>query len=389
MDFTLSEEQALFRDSIDRFIAREYRFEQRRRHQAEPEGWSRRVWAQLAEQGFLALPFAEAHGGLGLGPVEMMLVCEALGRGLVVEPYLTTIVVSGSLLRSAASESQLRTLVPRIVAGELVVALASTEKQSRYNLADVATRAERVDGGYLLSGTKTVVTHGDSADQFIVSGRTSGARDDRDGISLFLLDASAVGLRRRCYRTQDGLRAADLVMEGVRLPADARLGPEGRGLAALERAREHAIAALAAETAGATRAVLDLTVDYLKQRCQFGGPIGRFQALQHRAAEMLIEVEQAQSAAIYAALMVDEPAVAMRSPALSGVKVQIGRSGRFVGQLAVQLHGGIGVSEEAAVGHYFRRLTMIESLFGDGDEHLDRVAFDRAAQPSAEGSEGS
>jgi pimeloyl-CoA dehydrogenase small subunit len=370
MDFDLSEEQSLFKDTIDKLVAKEYGFEQRRKYQQEKAGWSRGFWSKLADQGFLALPFDEAHGGLGFGSVEMMLVMEAMGRSLVQEPYLSTVVIAGAVLRAAASSAQLEAWVPPIVAGESVSVLASTEKQSRYQLWDVATRARRAGDDYVLDGTKIVVLHGDCADAFIVSARTSGGRGEPVGISLFWVDASSPGLRRRCYRTQDGLRACDLILDGVQVPAANRIGEDGGGLPALEHASDSAIAALAAESVGAMQAALDMTVDYLKQRNQFGGPIGRFQALQHRAAEMLIELEQSRSMAIYAALMLGESDAVERKRAMSMIKIQISRSGRIVGQLAVQLHGGIGVSEEYAVGHYFRRLTMIEALFGDAEYHL-------------------
>lgn len=374
MDFDLSEEQGLFKDAIDKLIQKEYGFEQRRGYAATPEGFSRTVWAQLADQGFLALPFAEAHGGLGYGAVEMMLVTEALGRGLTLEPYLSTVVLAGSALRAGASEAQLEALVPAIAGGELILALAYAEKQSRYRLDDVATTAQAVDGGWRLSGTKIAVTHGNAADRFLVSARTSGARADAQGITLFLVDADSAGLRRRSYRTQDGLRAADLILDGVSVSPEQVIGAVGQGHDILVTAVESAIAALASEAVGCMAALLDLTVDYLKQRNQFGGPIGRFQALQHRAAEMLVELEQARSMAMLAALVMSETDAGERSRTLSAVKAQIGRCGRIVGQLAVQLHGGIGVTEEYAVGHYFRRLTMIEMLFGDDEHHLARIA---------------
>lgn len=372
MNFDFSEEQNLFKDAIDRLVLKEYGFEQRREYAGEAGGWSREVWRQLAEQGFLALPFDEDQGGLGKGGIETMLVMEALGRALALEPYLGCIVVAGAALRAAASPAQLEAWVPALAGGERVLLLAAGEKSSRYRLDHVGTRAEPVDGGYSLSGGKIAVVHGDSADAYLVSARSGGAPADRDGIALFLVEADAPELRRRTYRTQDGLRAADLMLDQVFVPAGHRL--PGDGVEALQRAAEAAIAGLAAESVGCMQALLDLTVDYLKQRKQFGGPIGRFQALQHRAAEMLIELEQARSMAMLAALMVDEKAADERARTLSAVKAQIGRSGRIVGELAVQLHGGIGVTEEFAVGHYFKRLTMIDLQFGDADFHTRRVA---------------
>ncbi len=373
MDFNLSEEQVLLKDAIDKLILKEYSFEQRRRYGVTPEGWSRTFWGQLARQSFLALPFAAEHGGLDGGPQELMLVMEALGRGLVLEPYFGSVVVAGSILRHGASETQLARLVPRIAAGELLLALAQSEKQSRYELGDVLTAAGTDADGYVLNGAKIVVVHGDCADLLLVPARSSGGQRDRDGISLFLVGADAAGLRRRTYRTQDGLRAADLHLDGVRVGKEALIGPLGGGLTILESAADEAIAALAAESVGCMQALLDLTVNYLKQRNQFGGPIGRFQALQHRAAEVLMELEQARSMAMYAALMVSEPDPIERRRAMSEVKVQISKSGRFVAQQAVQLHGGIGVTEEYAVGHYFKRLSMMEALFGDSDHHMARL----------------
>ena len=255
-----------------------------------------------------------------------------------------------------------------------MLAFAHAERQSRYNLADVATTARRDGAVYVLDGVKTVVLHGDSADRLIVSARLGGGRTDREAIALFAVDAQAPGVTRRAYRTQDGLRAADVMLSGVRVAAHDLIGEPGSALPLIERVADFAIAALAAEAVGAMSAALDMTVEHLKLRNQFGGPIGRFQALQHRAAEMLIALEQARSMAMFAALMVNDPDTARRRKALSAVKVQIGNSGRFIGQQAIQLHGGMGVTHEYAVGHYFKRLTMIESQFGDTAFHLARFA---------------
>jgi len=370
MDFDLSEEQVMFKDTIDRLVAKEYGFEQRRKYQSEATGYSRGFWEMLAEQGFLALPFDEADGGLGYGPVEMMLVCEALGRGLTLEPYLSTVVVAGAALRVAASDVLRSEWIPAIASGERVLVLASTERQSRYNFFDVATTARRDGDEYVINGTKIAIQHGADADALIVSARSSGDRDDHSGISLYIVDAKTPGVRLRRYRTQDGTIACDAILDDVRVSAAALLGAEGEGGETLARAADFAIAAIAAEAAGCMQATLDMTVDYLQQRRQFGAPIGIFQALQHQAADMLIELEQTRSMAIYAALMVGQADPQARRQAMSMVKVQVSRSARIVGQLAVQLHGGIGVSEEYAVGHYFRRLTMMEAQFGDADFHL-------------------
>ena len=373
MDFSLNDDQRMLKDTVDRLVARDYSFEQRKLYAKSPDGWSRTMWARMAEIGLLALPFPAAHGGLDGGPIETMLVMESLGRAMVLEPLLSSTVICAAALKAASAE-QLERWVSAIAGGELTVAWAHEEPQSRHRLSDVACSATRTDGGHVLDGVKPLVLHGDSADKLLVSARVDGRRSDRDGIALFMVDADAPGVTRRTCRTHDGLRAAVVTFEGVEVGADDAIGEPGEALTIIERVAEAAIAALAAETVGVMSAALDMTVDYLKTRHQFGGPIGRFQALQHRAAEMLIATEQARSMAMYAALMLGEPDAAERRKALSAVKVQVGNSARFVGQQAIQLHGGIGVTDEYAVGHYFKRLTMIESRFGDTDHHLAEFA---------------
>lgn len=374
MNFDLSEEQSLLKDSVDKLLDKTYGFERRREHAREPGGWSRAVWDQFAELGLLALPFDPDDGGLGMGPVELMLVMEGLGRTLVLEPYVSTVVEAGTAIRLAGSAEQRADWIARIAGGETTLAIAHAERQARYALEDVATTAVRVAGGYRLDGAKILVSHGDSVDAFVVSARTAGARTDEEGIGLFLVPADTDGLTRRGYALHDGTRAADVTLTGVVVPETARLGADGQGLATLRRVADHAIAAQAAEAVGAMQAALDMTVEYLGQRRQFGVAIGSFQALQHRAAEMLIALEQARSMAMFAALMVEDPDPLVRGRALSAVKVQIGASGRFIGQQAIQLHGGIGITEEYAVGHYFRRLSLMESRHGDSSHHLARVA---------------
>lgn len=374
MDFKLSEEQILLQDSVSRLFSKVYDFEQRRQYADLPEGWSRAIWAQLAELGLLALPFEEESGGLGYGPVEMMLVMEAMGRSLVLEPYLSTVVLAGGAIQLAGSTAQKEYWLTRIASGDAVIGFAQAERHSRHSLHDVSTTARRDGDDYLLSGEKILVSHCDSADAFLVVARISGTRHDREGLGLFLVDSKAAGLSLKTYRTHDGLHAGDLLMKEVRIGKDAVLGDTDNVVQTLERVRESAIAATAAEAVGAMQASLDMTVEYLQTRKQFGVAIGTFQALQHRAAEMLIQLEQARSMALYAALMVDEKDPVERAKALSAVKVQINSSGRFVTQQAIQLHGGIGVTEEYAVGHYFRRLSILDSQFGDTDFHLSRFA---------------
>jgi alkylation response protein AidB-like acyl-CoA dehydrogenase len=303
-----------------------------------------------------------------------MIVMEAIGRALALEPFLATVVIGGSLLRRGGSDALRAALVPQIAAGDLRIAFAHAERQARYDLADIAVTARRDGGDYILDGAKSLVIHGDSADKLIVSARLSGDRRDRDGIGLFVVDVTAPGLSRRGYPTVDGLRAAEVTLSGVRTGADGVLGEPGAAFPLIEQAVDAAIAALAAEAVGAMAALHEMTVDYLKTRKQFGVPIGSFQVLQHRAADMLIELEQARSMAMFATVMAEEPDPAERRKAIAAAKVQIGRSARFVGQQAIQLHGGIGMTMEYKAGHYFKRITMIDTLFGDADHHLAELA---------------
>ncbi|MGB0084727.1 MAG: acyl-CoA dehydrogenase family protein [Rhodomicrobiaceae bacterium] len=377
MDFDLTEEQRLLKSSVERLIGDRYGdFERRKLYQQKPGGWSEAMWQDYAAMGLTALPFDEGLGGVGGGPVETMIVMEEIGRGLCLEPFLSTVVLGGTALQFAASQAQKDALIPPVIAGELILSLGYGERQGRYDLFDVATIARRNGSGYVLDGQKSVVLHGDSADKLIVSARTSGGRRDRDGITLFILDADAAGVEIHGYQAQDGQRVAELTLTGVAAPDDARLGAPDRGLEILEAVIDHGIAAIAAEAVGAMDSLHALTVDYLKTRQQFGVPIGKFQSLQHRAVDMLVALEQARSMAMFGAMML-EKSPQERRQALSAVKVQINRSARLVGQQAVQLHGGIGMTMEYKAGHYFKRLTAIENLFGDTDYHLTRVARGR------------
>ncbi len=375
MDFDLSDEQRLLKDQVSGLIAKEYSFEQRRAYAREPLGYSAMRWAQFAELGLLALPFAEAQGGIGGTPVETMIVMEAFGRGLVLEPYLATVVLGGGLLRFAGSAAQLEAMVPAIAGGTLRLAFAHTERQSRYDLADVAVTAKpAAGGGFVLSGHKGVVLHGEGADRLIVSARSAGGPREREGISLFLVDPKADGVIVQGYPTVDGLRAAEITVRDVRLGPDALLGPRDHALPLIERAVDLAVAALVAEAVGAMSVMHELTIEYLKTRKQFGIAIGAFQALQHRAVDMLVALEQARSMAMLAAMMAEAQDAGERRRTIAAAKVQCGRSGRYVGQQAIQLHGGIGMTDEYKVGHYFKRVTMIDTLFGDADHHLAAVA---------------
>jgi pimeloyl-CoA dehydrogenase small subunit len=374
MDFEFSDEQRLLKESVERLLRQQYDFEARRKYAQEPQGYSTKLWRQYAELGLLALPFEEKYGGIGGGPVDSMIVMEAFGRALVLEPYFATVVLAGSLLRLGGSDAQRDELLPKIAGGELLMAFAHAERQSRYDLADVATTARKDGGGYVLDGAKTLVQHGDSADRFIVSARLSGKRQDREGIGLFLVDAAANGLSRRGYSTNDGQRAAEVTFSNVRVPADAAIGDPGHAYPLIERVADIAIAAQCAEAVGAMGEIQDVTVDYLKTRKQFGVPIGNFQVLQHRAAEMLIALEQARSMAMLAAMTAEDENATERRKAISAAKVQICNSIRTVGQQSIQLHGGIGMTMEYKVGHYFKRITAIQATFGDATHHLNLLA---------------
>jgi pimeloyl-CoA dehydrogenase small subunit len=374
MDFDLTDEQRLLKDSVDRLIADQYQFEQRKKYLAEPDGWSRNAWKQYTELGLLGLPFEEKHGGFGGGPVDTMIVMEAFGRGLVLEPYFATVILGGGLLRRAGTPAQQQALIPEIAQGKLKFAFAHVERHSRYDLADVATTARRDGADWVLDGAKSVVLHGDCADRLLVTARVSGDRRDRTGIGLFLVDPSAAGVVRRGYPTQDGLRAAEITLSGARVAPGDVLGDAGAALPAIEHVIDEAIAALCAEAVGTMQAMHETTLEYLKTRQQFGRPIGQFQVLQHRSVDMLVALEQARSMAMFAAVMAAEDDARECRRAMAAAKVQIGRSGRHIGQEAIQLHGGIGMTMEYNVGHYFKRMTMIDMLFGDADTHLATLA---------------
>jgi pimeloyl-CoA dehydrogenase small subunit len=374
MDFDLSEEQRLLRDSVERLLADHYGFDKRRSYLAEPQGWSRGLWAQYAELGLLGLPFAEDYGGFGGGPIEVMLVMEALGRVLALEPYLATVVLGGTALRLAGNEEQKSAILPQIAEGGMILAFAHGERQARYDLTDVLTTAKPKGGAWVLDGAKSVVLHGDSAQRLMVSARTAGERDDRNGITLFIVDAAANGMARRAYPMRDGTRAAEISLSGVEVGEENVLGEIGAGFPVIERVVEAGIAATAAEAVGAMEAMQAMTLEYLKTRTQFGRPIGQNQVLQHRATEMLMELERGRSMAMLAAMMVEEPDPAERARNIAMAKVGVGQASKFVSQNAIQLHGGIGMTEEYAVGHYFRRCMVIEHTFGDTAHHLSRLA---------------
>ena len=374
MDFDLNDEQRMLKESVERLIADRYDFESRKKYLQEDAGYSQAMWAQYAEMGLLGLPFEERFGGSGGGAVETMIVMEAFGRGLILEPYLATVVMGGALVQIAGDDAQRAAILPKIADGSLRLAFAYSEPQSRYDLADVACTARRDADGWILDGTKSFVLHGDRADKLIVSARIGGERRSADGIALFIVDANAPGVSTRGYPTQDGLRAAEIKLSGVKVSSNAALGDPGKSLGVIRRIADRTLAATAAEAVGGMSAAHDITIEYLKTRKQFGVAIGSFQALQHRSVDMLVNLEQARSMALFATMMADETDPAERAKAIAAATVQIRRSAKYVGQQAIQLHGGIGMTLEYKIGHYFKRFTAMEPLFGDTDHHLAALA---------------
>jgi pimeloyl-CoA dehydrogenase small subunit len=373
MDFDLSEEQRLLKESVDGLLTDSYDFDARKKYMKEKGGWSKAVWGKLAEQGLLGLPFTEADGGFGAGGVETMIVMEALGKALVLEPYLATVVIGGGFLRHGGSDAQKAAHVPGIIDGSKTFAFAQLEKNSRYDLHDVATTAKKKDNAYVIDGEKFVVLNGENADTLVVTARTKGERRDTSGVGVFLVPANAKGVTKKSYPTQDGLHAADITFTGVEVDASAAIGNPEDGLALIERVVDEARTALCAEAVGLMDESLKTTVEYIKTRKQFGVAIGTFQSLQHRASDMFVAVEQARSMSMFAAMASEFDDAKERAKAIAAAKVQIGKSAKFVGQQSIQLHGGIGMTQEAKIGHYFKRLTMIENTFGDTDYHLRRV----------------
>ncbi|MBY0336209.1 MAG: acyl-CoA dehydrogenase family protein [Acetobacteraceae bacterium] len=370
MDFDLNESQSLLKDSLTKLLSARYGFEDRKRYMASAEGWSREVWAQYAELGLLGLPFSEDDGGFGGGAEETLLVAEQMGRHITLEPWFSTVVLGGGFLRHGAEASLRQELVPAVAGGEALISFAFQERQSRYDLHDVAATARRQGGGWVIEGRKGMVLHGDTADWHVVTARVAGSQRDRAGVGVFLVPAKAQGVNARGFRQVDGTRAAEVEFAGA--AAHSCLAEDGMDL--VDRVVDEAIAALAGEAVGAMDVVHTMTLDYMKTRTQFGKPIGTFQALQHRAADMLIQVEQARSMSYFAAMASQNADRLERRRDMHAVKVQLGRAARFVGQQSIQLHGGIAMTMEYAAGHYFKRLTVNEAAFGDTDHHLRALA---------------
>jgi alkylation response protein AidB-like acyl-CoA dehydrogenase len=373
MDIQWTEDQEMLRSSIQRFLNDQYDFDARRKIVAMDEGWSRKHWNAFAELGLLAAPFSEESGGLGGGPISTMIIMREFGRHLVVEPFFETVVLAGGLMEVAGTAAQRGRFLSPIMAGQSVWALAWTEVKSRYDLATVATTAIRQGDHYVLTGAKTAVIAAPWADQLIVSARTSGDTRARDGVSLFVVDRHSLNLDLRSFRTIDGRQAAEIALNGVKVPADHLLGGEGDGIALLEACRDRAIAALCAEALGAMGELNSATLEYTKTRKQFGTALGTFQVLQHRMVDMFIALEEATSLTQYLNLSITngEP---QASKVASGAKTKVGYAAKFVAEQAVQLHGGMGMTDELNIGHYFKRITSINVQFGDPSYHLTRYA---------------
>ena len=377
MDFNFKEEQLQFADAVKRWVAKDYSFGQRARIIASSAGVSDAAWAALAELGMTALPIPEQQGGFGGSAVDMLVVMQEFGRGLLVEPYFAT-VLGAEFLKLAGGHDA---LLEQVASGQLKLACALGERQSRHDLADIATSAVPDAHGYRINGRKSVVLHGFQAGSLIVSTRSGGAPRDQAGITLFVLPVDTVGVTVTDHRTLDGLRAADVHFDNVRVPASALVGAPGAGWDTLEAATDYGAGLLCFEALGAMETLFAATLEYLKTRTQFGAPIGKFQALQHRMADMVIHLEQARSMALLAAVKLGSGDAAQRRRAVAAAKFRIGQAIKFIGQQAVQLHGGMGVTKELPAAHYFKRLTMIELTLGDSDHHLRRFM----AQPEFAG----
>lgn len=374
MDFSLTDEQRMLQDTVERLVADQYGFEQRREYMQNPQGFDPAIWGQMAELGLLGVPFSDEVGGFGGGAVETMLVMEAFGKGLVLEPYVASVLTAGTLIADAGGDAQKAGVLEPLVGGELRLAFAHTEADNRYSETRVSTRAEKQGDGYVLNGDKVAVLHADSADKLIVTARTSGSGDEEQGLSLFLVDTGAQGVAVRGYPTNDGLRAADVKLENVQLGAETLIGQEDQAAELIRLTLDRGAFAVCAEAVGAMSKACDITLEYIKQRKQFGVPIGTFQSIQHRMVEMRIALEQARSATMKAAARLQDGTPDERRKAISAAKVQVGEGGRFVAEWGIQLHGGIGMTEEYNLPHYAKRLVMIDHQFGDVEHHLTRFS---------------
>lgn len=376
MDFSLNDEQRMLHNSVTRLVENSYSFEQRREIDTSKDGFSRTHWAHFTDLGLLAIPFSEAEGGLGGSAIETAIVMRAFGRGLVLEPYFSTVVLAGGLVKHGGSAEQKGNFIPDIIAGTSICAFAYVEEGARYNLANVELSARKEGNSLVLNGEKLSVYAGPVADWIFLTVRTAGSRLDEKGITLVRVPAAAQGLSRRDYRSIDGARASDVRFDNVRVGSEDVIGAEDDALPIVRRVAEEATAALCAEAVGAIEALNEATVDYMKQRRAFGQTLSKFQVIQHRLVDMKIAEEQATALMIEANLAVGETGCA---PVISAAKAKIGKEARTVAQGAVQLHGGIGITDELNVGHYMKRLMAIEALFGDTAHHISLFAEARDA----------
>lgn len=374
MNFNLTEEQLGLEDTLQRFLSRDYTFEKRRNLLSTEDGFSRSAWVTYADLGILALPFPEEFGGLDGTAVDTYLVMRTLGKGLILEPYLSTIVLCGGLINNFATRSQKEVLIPSLASGESMLALAHYEPKSRYNESLVETQAVAAGDGWVLNGHKAVVFGAPSADHFLISARHEGDNTSEEGVSLFLVPADTTGLSITGWVNHDGTRAGDVVLQHVKVSSDQLVGEQGKAIPAVSQAVALANCAIVAEATGIMRALIAATLDYLKTRQQFGVPLSTFQALQHRLADMAIAAEQADSMALRAAIEMQNEDLNARVRQASGAKAYVNQQARLVGQDAVQLHGGIGVTDELDVAHYFKRLTTLSLMLGDTSFHLQRYS---------------
>ncbi len=373
MDFSLSEEQQLLKDSITQFVDKDYLFDVRQKNIKSDLGYSSDFWKTFADLGWLGMPFSEADGGYDGGPIDLMVIMESLGRGLVVEPYIPNVVLAGGLISRLGNEEQKTNFLPKIISGEIQMSLAFAEPQSRFNLSDVITTAKKDGENYIIDGYKAVVMNGPSSDTLIVVARTSGTQLEEKGLSLFLVDPSAKGVSLRNYSNVDGSKASEVTLEGVEVSTSSLLGDEGNIYSVLEEVIDLATLAISAEAVGIMEKMNEITLEYTKTREQFGETLSSFQALQHRMVDTFMAYEQTKSLLLMcAAKLTDKADDATK--AVSALKYQVGIAAKQVGEESVQLHGGMGVTDETNIGHFFKRLTTIRAIFGNTDYHLKRYS---------------
>ena len=371
MNFELSEEQKMIQQSVERFVQENYDLSNRIKISSEDPGYSKEYWSSMAELGWLGLAFDEEDGGFGGNQIDTLVLMEQFGKGLVLEPFIANIVLAGGAIKRGGSASLKESIIPSLIDGSLQLTLAYAEEQSRFDLEDIATAAREDDGNFVLNGKKSMVLNAESADKIIVVARTNGSQVDKEGISLFLVNADSDGLERENFPTVDGLRASEISLNDVKVSPENLIGEKDKGFEILQAVANDAILALAAEAVGAMEVLYKDTVEYTQQREQFDHPLSDFQVLQHRMVDMFMEYEQCKSLLFRATMeTVQDPQLSQRT--VHALKHLIGKSGIFVGENAVQLHGGMGVTEELRVGHFFKRLLVIDSQFGNADFHLDK-----------------